>query len=74
LVESAKEYLEFADVVYANDVGREGVGFGSDTTAGILLKKDGKIDEIKLMRKIEAAELILDAATSMLGSDRSAIR
>ncbi|MEM2909561.1 MAG: bifunctional phosphopantothenoylcysteine decarboxylase/phosphopantothenate--cysteine ligase CoaBC [Nitrososphaerota archaeon] len=66
LVESAKEYLEFADVVYANDVGREGVGFGSDTTAGIILRRDGKMDEIKLVKKLDAAELILDAAMFML--------
>ena len=48
------------DLVVANDVTRNGSGFGSDTNQVILLAKQGADEALPLLSKREVAERILD--------------
>ena len=48
------------DLVVANDVTRNGAGFGTDTNQVILLAKEGAAEELPLLSKREVAERILD--------------
>ena len=49
-----------ADMVVANDVTREGVGFNTDTNAVTIIKLDGSIVRTDILPKSEVADLILD--------------
>ena len=55
------------DLVVANDVTRNGAGFGTDTNEVILLAKDGKSEALPLLSKREVAERILDRIEAMRG-------
>ena len=55
------------DLVVANDVTRNGAGFGGDTNQVILLSKEGKAEELPLLSKREVAERILDRIEAMRG-------
>ncbi|HLE20607.1 MAG TPA: bifunctional phosphopantothenoylcysteine decarboxylase/phosphopantothenate--cysteine ligase CoaBC [Vicinamibacteria bacterium] len=55
------------DLVVANDVTRNGAGFGGDTNQVILLSKEGKAEELPLLSKREVAEHILDRIEAMRG-------
>ncbi|MGH9462351.1 MAG: bifunctional phosphopantothenoylcysteine decarboxylase/phosphopantothenate--cysteine ligase CoaBC [Vicinamibacteria bacterium] len=55
------------DLVVANDVTRNGAGFGTDTNEVILLAKDGKTEALPLLSKREVAERILDRIEAMRG-------
>lgn len=54
-----------ADVIVANDVSREGVGFDSDSNAAVLLFRDGRREELPQMPKREMADRILDAVLGL---------
>ncbi|KMY45052.1 phosphopantothenoylcysteine decarboxylase [Bacillus sp. FJAT-27916] len=54
-----------ADMIVANDVMKEGAGFGTDTNIVTLYKKDGTSVELPLMSKLETAEAILNEAARM---------
>lgn len=62
LVESAYKRLKtsHADLIVANDVGREGVGFRTDTNEVFIINKDKKIINIPLTSKQEVARKLLD--------------
>lgn len=64
LYENAKEKLKRKkfDIIVANDVSKEGAGFGTDTNIASIMNKDGQIDEVPLISKIELAHKILDEA------------
>ncbi len=55
------------DLVVANDVTRNGAGFGTDTNEVILLAKSGKSESLPLLSKREVAERILDRIEAMRG-------
>lgn len=60
LIEAAKKRMEesSADIMVANDVAREGAGFGSDENQVILIDED--VIEISLSPKWEIAKRIID--------------
>jgi phosphopantothenoylcysteine decarboxylase/phosphopantothenate--cysteine ligase len=53
------------DLIVANDVTRNGAGFGTDTNQVILLAKQGPAEELPLLSKREVAERILDRIEGM---------
>ncbi len=63
LIESAYERLKQAeaDLIIANDVGKEGVGFRADTNEVYIIDKDKKSVHVPLAPKREVARKILDA-------------
>jgi phosphopantothenoylcysteine decarboxylase / phosphopantothenate---cysteine ligase len=62
LVANARKKMEAKnlDLVVANDVTAEGVGFAGDTNAVVLLRRDGGRVDVPLASKREVAERILD--------------
>lgn len=53
------------DIVFVNNPGREGCGFGSDSNAGYLIDGNGKVEEVALMSKQDLADRILDSAAAL---------
>ncbi|MER3447201.1 MAG: bifunctional phosphopantothenoylcysteine decarboxylase/phosphopantothenate--cysteine ligase CoaBC [Candidatus Dadabacteria bacterium] len=49
-----------ADLIIANDVSKPGVGFGEDTNIVYIADRNGRIEELPLMKKTEIAERIFD--------------
>jgi phosphopantothenoylcysteine decarboxylase/phosphopantothenate--cysteine ligase len=64
---NARKKLEVKnlDLVVANDVTGAGSGFGGDTNAAVLLRRDGGRVEVPLASKREVAERILDEVGAM---------
>lgn len=62
LIENASGKLmnKGADIVVANDVTKEGAGFGTDTNIATIIRKDGVIKPLEKMPKRELADVILD--------------
>jgi phosphopantothenoylcysteine decarboxylase/phosphopantothenate--cysteine ligase len=62
LIESAyKRLLEAkADLIVVNDVGKKGVGFGTDTNEVFIIDKKKSIVHVQLAKKREVARKILD--------------
>ncbi len=48
------------DFIIANDLSKEGAGFGTDTNIVTIISADGKIKELPLMSKHDVANAILD--------------
>jgi phosphopantothenoylcysteine decarboxylase/phosphopantothenate--cysteine ligase len=67
LVANARKKLEAKnlDVVVANDVTAAGAGFGGDTNAVVLLRRDGGRVDVPLASKREVAERILDEVRAL---------
>ncbi|MFC0188951.1 bifunctional phosphopantothenoylcysteine decarboxylase/phosphopantothenate--cysteine ligase CoaBC [Fictibacillus aquaticus] len=55
------------DLVAANDVSKEGSGFGSETNELLLLHADGKKKVLPLVSKDRAAELLLEEVSELMG-------
>ncbi len=53
------------DMVVANDVSQAGAGFNVDTNIAKLLFRDGRMEDLPLMRKDELADLILDRVAAL---------
>jgi phosphopantothenoylcysteine decarboxylase/phosphopantothenate--cysteine ligase len=53
------------DLIVANDVSREGAGFGSETNAAVLIGRDGGEEETALQTKRELADKILDRVLAL---------
>jgi phosphopantothenoylcysteine decarboxylase/phosphopantothenate--cysteine ligase len=69
LVESARRKLleKNLDLIVANDVSREGSGFGSEANAAVLLDREGGRVEVPLTGKRELAERIWDRVRELRG-------
>lgn len=67
LLENAKGKLKSknADLVVANDVTREGAGFGVDTNIVTIITKNGDIHEYEKMPKTQVAKVILDTILTL---------
>jgi len=68
LVDNAREklYKTNLDLIVANDVTKEGSGFGTDTNEVTIISKDGKPENLPLMTKREVADQILDRVVKLL--------
>jgi phosphopantothenoylcysteine decarboxylase/phosphopantothenate--cysteine ligase len=56
------------DLVIANNPLREGTGFGSDFNAGYLIYRDGRVEDVPLMSKLDLSEKVFDAVASYLAA------
>ncbi len=76
LVENARNKMKKKnmDIIVANDVTKEGAGFGYDTNIIKILSPDGEIESIPLMSKMEVADRILDRVKKIITSRRPAPR
>ncbi|HEY3275804.1 MAG TPA: bifunctional phosphopantothenoylcysteine decarboxylase/phosphopantothenate--cysteine ligase CoaBC [Syntrophorhabdaceae bacterium] len=54
------------DLIIANDVSKEGIGFGSDNNEVAILDKSGNIRQVPFLSKDEIAHIILDAVKKVL--------
>jgi phosphopantothenoylcysteine decarboxylase/phosphopantothenate--cysteine ligase len=70
LIAHAREKLarKKVDVIVANDVTREGSGFGSDTNEVTFLFEDGRVEPRPIAPKREVAEAILDLVVAGLAA------
>ena len=68
LIENAKNKIKKKnlDFIVANDLTKEGAGFGVDTNIVKIIDKDGIILEYPIMKKEEVANVILDKVKSLL--------
>jgi phosphopantothenoylcysteine decarboxylase/phosphopantothenate--cysteine ligase len=68
LIESAYKRLIEAkvDLIVVNDVGKKGVGFGTDTNEVFILDKKKNTMHVQLTRKREVAEKILDVVNGQI--------
>ncbi|OPY15303.1 MAG: Coenzyme A biosynthesis bifunctional protein CoaBC [Syntrophus sp. PtaU1.Bin005] len=73
LVEHAigKMVAKNMDFIVANDVTKEGAGFQGDTNIITILDRDGEMQELPLMDKMEAAGVILDKVREIRERRRS---
>lgn len=67
-IEAGKEKMKAKnlDFIFVNNPLREGAGFGEDTNSGYLIGRDGRVEEIPLMSKLDLSQKILDAVSARL--------
>jgi len=72
VIERAKEKLlkKNLDLIVANDVTKEGAGFGSETNLVTILDREGTVEELPLLSKAEVAHRILDRVVALLRKRR----
>jgi phosphopantothenoylcysteine decarboxylase/phosphopantothenate--cysteine ligase len=72
LVDNAREklYKTNLDLIVANDVTKEGSGFGTDTNEVTIINKKGESEHLPLMSKREVADEILDRVVKLMGKTR----
>lgn len=68
LIENAKNKInkKNLDFIVANDLTKEGAGFGVDTNIVKIIDKYGAIEEYPIMKKNEVANVILDKVKDLL--------
>jgi len=68
LLEHARKKLaeKNLDMIVANDITQEGAGFDIDTNIVRLLYRDGRDEQLPLMRKEEVAQALLDRVLALL--------
>ncbi len=68
LIENAKSKLDKknADLIIANDLNVEGAGFGTETNVVTIINKNGIVEKLPMMSKIELANIILDKAFKLI--------
>jgi phosphopantothenoylcysteine decarboxylase/phosphopantothenate--cysteine ligase len=68
LVDNAREklYKTNLDFIVANDVTKEGSGFGTDTNEVTIINKKGESEHLPLITKREVADKILDRVVKLL--------
>jgi phosphopantothenoylcysteine decarboxylase/phosphopantothenate--cysteine ligase len=73
LAENAKQKLadKKLDLIVANEVGQEGIGFGSDQNEVTLLGKGGWVSQVPRSSKTEVADRILDAVRLLMKTDQT---
>ena len=76
IVENARNKLKKKnmDIIVANDVTKEGAGFGYDTNIIKIISADGKIENVPLMGKMDVADRILDKVKKIITSRQPAPR
>ncbi len=69
VLENARKKLaaKNLDLIVANDVTREGAGFGGETNTAVLMDREGQEEEIALCSKRELADRILDRVLVLRG-------
>lgn len=67
LMKSAKKKIEKKnlDFIVANDLTKEGAGFGVDTNIVKIIDREGEVDSLPLMSKSELANIILDKVLAL---------
>ncbi len=67
LIENARNKMlkKNMDLIVANDVTRDGAGFQSDTNIVKILDREGQVEELPILEKIEVADRILDRIKAM---------
>lgn len=70
LIENARAKLvnKNMDYIVANSIMGEGAGFQSDTNVVVIIGRDGKVEELPQMDKLEVADRILDRIISHHGN------
>ena len=68
LIENAKSKIDSKNLslIAANDVTREGSGFGTDTNQVTLIDKSGRTEELPLLSKYEVGHRLLDRIVGLL--------
>lgn len=68
LIENAKEKIKRKnlDFIVANDLMTEGAGFACDTNVVKIIDRDGKIESLPKMTKLELADVIIDKILKLL--------
>ena len=68
LIENAKIKLKEKnlDMIVANDVSREDIGFNSDDNQVTLIQKNGSITELPIMPKTDLAHILLDETIALI--------
>jgi phosphopantothenoylcysteine decarboxylase/phosphopantothenate--cysteine ligase len=61
------------DLIVANDVTRDGAGFGGETNAAVLIDRDGHEEDAGISSKRELAERILDRVLSLRARKREQV-
>ena len=56
------------DLIVANDVSKQHVGFGHDTNEVVMFSADGERHHVPLTTKREAARAVLDAVAALVSS------
>ena len=69
----AKMLAKNMDLIVANDVKQKDAGFQSDTNIVKILDRDGGIEELPLMDKIDVADRILDRAKMIIARRRKVV-
>lgn len=72
LVENAKEKVrkKNLDFIVANDLMTEGAGFAHDTNIVKIIDKNGDIEDLPKMTKLELADVIIDKVLVLLSNHR----
>lgn len=70
LMENAETKLEdkAVEMIVANDISREDVGFGADQNQVTILWADGRVEQLPIMDKFEVAWEVLGRAAELLAS------
>lgn len=68
LLENARAKLETKqlDLIVANDITAADAGFGSETNRVVLLDREGGVEPLPLMSKVEVAEAVVNRAVGLL--------
>lgn len=68
LIENAKEKIKKKnlDFIVANDLNQEGAGFAFDTNIVKIIDKNGHVENISKMAKIDLADIIIDRVIMLL--------
>jgi len=61
-----KMHRKGLDMIVANDITRQGAGFGVDTNIVTIIRADGKREDLPMMSKLEVAHRLLDHVCEML--------
>jgi phosphopantothenoylcysteine decarboxylase/phosphopantothenate--cysteine ligase len=68
ILENASEKLKKKnlDLIIANDVGKSGIGFGSDNNEVTIVETSGRAKHVPIMAKEEIANIILDSVKKIM--------
>jgi len=70
IIENSKDKLigKNADLIVANDISKDGSGFGHDTNIAYLVDRSGKVEELPLMSKADLAGRVFDKILEIKGN------